>query len=179
MAAVLELPRLSETCEHALSLTQDYHGPAAKCPLHGDQTPAERLDEWLLAMPRPSLDVERHVYSLGERVRPSVTEILVGTGIVDERWFTEYGRWRGSAVHQVTWFDDEGDLDVDSVVDTEAFTRREVLGHLEGWRKFRRVTGFAPKAIERSVCHPTLGYAGTPDRVGVLGDGRLCLPDLK
>jgi hypothetical protein len=133
----------------------------------------------LLEAPNLTLDPVGHIYRLGDRVLPSVSEILVGTGIVDTQWFTEYGRWRGSAVHQACWFDDENDLDEDTIVDTEAFTRKELLGHVAGWRKFRRETGFVPRAIERSVCNLLLGYAGTPDRDGVLGDGRPCLPDLK
>jgi hypothetical protein len=132
-----------------------------------------------LELPQPILDPAGHIYRLDDRVLPSVSEILVGTGIVDTQWFTEYGRWRGSAVHQAAWFDDEDDLDEDTIADTEAFARDEILGHVAGWRKFRRETGFVPRSIERAVCNLQLGYAGTPDRDGVLGDGRLCLPDLK
>jgi hypothetical protein len=133
----------------------------------------------VLKPPQLTLDPVGHIYRLGDQVKPSVTEILVGTGIVDIQYFTELGRWRGSAVHDCTWFDDEADLDEDSIVDTEAFKRDEVLGHVEGWRKFRCETGFVPHTIEQPIYHSLLGYAGTPDRVGVLGDGRPCLPDLK
>lgn len=133
----------------------------------------------ILDLPKFTFDPAGHIYRLGDVVKPSVTEILLGTGIVDPQWFTEYGRWRGSAVHQAAWFDDENDLDEDTIVDTEAFKRAEVLGHVNGWRKFRRETGFVPHTIEQPIYHAQLGYAGTPDRVGTLGDGRPCLPDLK
>jgi hypothetical protein len=137
------------------------------------------MPEPLVLSERVRLEPVKHIYTVDGEVKPSVSEILLGTGIVDPQWFTENGRWRGSAVHQAAWFDDENDLDETSVVDTEAFTRKEILGHVAGWRKFRRDTGFTPRAIEKAVCNLTLGYAGTPDRDGWLANGFPCLPDLK
>lgn len=122
--------------------------------------------------PQLTLDQASHVYRLGDRVLPAVTDILVGTGIVDTTWFTELGRWRGSAVHLACWYDDEGDLD-------EAQLDPKLRGYLDAYRKFKAETGFKANAIETSLHNPMLGYAGTPDRVGELGDGRPCLPDLK
>lgn len=142
--------------------------------------------EFAPLMPQPlvesrliTLEPVDHVYTYDGERRPAVSDILVGTGVVDTEWFTEQGRWRGSAVHQVTWFDDENDLEERTIVDTEMFTRKEILGHLNGWRKFRRDTGFVPRRIEQMVFNPILNYAGTPDRDGVLANGKPCLPDLK
>jgi hypothetical protein len=122
--------------------------------------------------PALTLDSESHIYRLGDRILPGVTDILVGAGIVDTTWFTELGRWRGSAVHLSCWYDDEGDLD-------EAQLDPRLRGYLAAYRKFKAETGFKADSIEQSLHHELLGYAGTPDRVGVLGDGRPCLPDLK
>ena len=118
-----------------------------------------------------SLDQETHVYTLGERVLPAVTDILVGAGIVDTRWFTELGRWRGSAVHMACWYDDEGDLD-------ESLLDPQLQPYLAAYRKFKAETGFTSTAIETSVYSDLLGYAGTPDRIGTV-NGKPCLPDLK
>jgi hypothetical protein len=122
--------------------------------------------------PALTLDAESHVYRLGERVLPGVTDILVGAGIVDTTWFTELGKWRGSAVHLACWYDDEGDLD-------EAQLDPRLHSYLAAYRKFKAETGFTASSIEQPLHNDLLGYAGTPDRVGTLGDGRPCLPDLK
>jgi hypothetical protein len=119
-----------------------------------------------------SFEKEGHVYRLGDRVIPSVTEILKGAGVVDDQWWTEAGRWRGSQVHLACWYDDQNDLDVDSLDE-------RLRGYVDAYRRFRAETGFTPTAIEQSVYNDLLGYAGTPDRIGTLGDGRHCLPDLK
>ncbi len=125
-----------------------------------------------VAQPSLSLDLVTHVYTLGERVLPSVTEILKGAGIVDDRWWTEAGRWRGSAVHLACWYDDQNDLN-ESTLDPQ------LRGYLDAYRKFKVQAGFVPTDIETPLYNDLLGYAGTPDRIGELEGGRLCLPDLK
>lgn len=130
-------------------------------------------------------DPVAHRYSVEEDGKErrvfSVSDILVGTGMVNTEWMTEQGKWRGSAVHQATWFDDEGDLDeAQRIIDIEGTDITDtVLGHCNGWRKFRRETGFKPHTIEQPIFHPIYDYAGTPDRVGTLGNGMPCIPDLK
>lgn len=118
-----------------------------------------------------SLEPVEHVYRLGERVLPSVTEILAGSGIVDTQWFTEAGCWRGSAVHFACWYDDQNDLN-ESTLDPM------LRGYVDAYRKFKAETGFECVAIEQSVYNDVLGYAGTPDRIGKMG-AFLCLADLK
>ena len=124
------------------------------------------------AEPALTFDHELHVYSLGERVLPSVTEILKGAGIVNDRWWTEAGRWRGSAVHAACWYDDQNDLN-------EATLDPSLRNYLDAYRKFKTETGFIPTDIETPIYNDLLGYAGTPDRIGNLPGGKFCLPDLK
>lgn len=119
-----------------------------------------------------TFDKATHVYTLGGQRLPSVTEILKGAGVVDEQWWTDAGRWRGSQVHLACWYDDQNDLD-ESTLDPR------LHGYVDAYRKFRLETGFTPTAIEQPVHNDLLGYAGTPDRIGTLADGRYCLPDLK
>jgi len=40
-----------------------------------------------------------HEYSDGDVIIPSVTQILKGAGLIDDQWFSEEARDRGSAVH--------------------------------------------------------------------------------
>lgn len=119
-----------------------------------------------------AFDRDTHTYSLGNRVLPSVTEILKGSGIVNDRWWTEAGKWRGSQVHLACWYDDQNDLDEENL--DPALT-----GYVEAYRKFRSETGFVATEIETPVYNDLLGYAGTPDRIGKLNGGCLCVPDLK
>jgi hypothetical protein len=118
------------------------------------------------------MDRETHVYKLGETVLPSVTEILRGAGVVNDQWWTDDGRWRGSQVHLACWYDDQNDLNED---DLDPALR----GYVDAYRQFRADTGFVPTDIETPIYNDLLGYAGTPDRIGKISGNKLCLPDLK
>ena len=110
-----------------------------------------------------TFDETRHLYTLDGRPLLSVTQILERSGIVDYSFLPPATRnmalARGSAVHLATALDDEGDLD-------EAALDPILLPYLEGWRKFRRDTGFSPDQIEHRGFHPQHKYAGTKDRRG-------------
>lgn len=118
-----------------------------------------------------ALDEASHVYTLGERVLPSVTEILIGAGLMDLQYFTEAGKWRGSAVHAACWYEDENDLD-ESALDPL------LAPYLEAYRKFKAETGFVVERNERKVYHELLGYAGRYDKLGHYKKGP-ALVDLK
>lgn len=112
-----------------------------------------------------TFDEERHLYFLDRVPIPGCTSILKAAGYVDDRWFTEASRDRGSAVHIATWLDDEGDLDESSVPET-------ARGGLEAWRKCKRETGIEPLilpdggiAAEIAVASRIFRFATTVDRV--------------
>lgn len=110
-------------------------------------------------------DAENHVYYVNGEVVPSVTQILKEAGLVDTTWFTEFGRWRGSAVHKATHYFDEGDMDrrtLDPVVKP----------FVADWKRFREDTGFTPTLIEKPLYEPIYGYCGTPDRRGYFLGGK-------
>ena len=92
---------------------------------------------------------------------PSVTQVLGGLYLFAGVPFDvlEAARERGSDVHAACQFYDEGDLDEDSLTD-------EVRPYLEAWKKFTRDCEPWWTHIEEPVYHPTLRYAGTPDRRG-------------
>lgn len=122
--------------------------------------------------PSLSFDHDTHTYLLGDRVLPSVTEILRGAGLVDDRWWTSAGTWRGSAVHNACWYDDQNDLDEEALDPA-------LRPYIDAYRKFKAETGFEAVEIETPLYNDLLGYAGTPDRIGKLQGKRLCLPDIK
>jgi hypothetical protein len=124
----------------------------------------------LIQEPELTLSAE-HVYSRGGRVVPSVTQILKETGLVDDRWFTEHSRWRGSAVHAMCHYDDERDLD-------ELTLDYQLKGYLDAYRLFKTEMKFVATHNEQRVYHETLGYAGTFDIKGTFIHGE-CLPDIK
>lgn len=102
-----------------------------------------------------------HVYSVGGRVLPSVTQLLKPIAIDFSRVMPdvlERKRAIGQAVHLACSLDDEGDLEEESLAD-------ELRGYLAAWRKFRN--GSVRRIImnEQRMHHGALFYAGTVDRV--------------
>ncbi len=119
----------------------------------------------------PTFDAATHAYTdaTGRRLL-SVTEVIKAVGLIDDRWFTEEATWRGSCVHALCEYEDKGTLD-ESTIDPAA------EGYLEAWRRWKKITGFTPVQIE----HPMsgMGYAGTLDRVGLIGPATRAVVDLK
>ena len=123
-------------------------------------------------MPLITFEAERHEYRDAKGVLvPSVTSILKAAGLVDDRYYTDFGRERGSAVHEATALYDRDDLDEDSI-------DPRIAGYLAAWRSFRVTSGFVPDSIEQIVYHQTHRYAGTFDRTGRIGERKLIV-DIK
>lgn len=115
---------------------------------------------------------EDHSYWV-EGVRlPSVTTVLREMGFIDTQYFTEEGRMRGTLVHQLTELSDLGTLDEESV-------DPRFEGYLYAWREFSKKEGFIWTEIEKRNYHPTLRFAGTPDRVGICRRGIETTIDIK
>lgn len=126
----------------------------------------------LVPAPQPDLRFKEdgHIYSVGGITYPSVTQILSGCGIVDFSFLdnlpdeTRNGYLeRGRRVHRATELYDLDELDVSTVDAAD-------MGYLQAWECFRKEYGFIPHAVEVRRYHPTLGYAGTIDRLGNLGE---------
>lgn len=124
---------------------------------------------------RPTFEPEEHRFWLKERELLSVTRILGDAGIIGNFFGSDADREfylaRGEAVHLATEYDDLDELDEDSV-------DPEILPYLEGWRAFRRESGFEPVLIEEIVWSETHGYAGILDRAGIL-HGKSSIIDIK
>ena len=120
-----------------------------------------------------SFDEASHTYTLGARRLPSVTQILAP--LVDFSKVLpnvlERKRDLGSRVHAAAHFDDEDDLDEDSI-------EEDVLPYLGGWRRFRAETGARVVSCETRVFDASVGFAGSLDRVIELNHARWLI-DLK
>jgi len=118
-------------------------------------------------------DPEKHEYWLGDERLPSVTEVLLKAGLVDDTWWTEFGRVRGSAVHKACELWDLGTLDPKTVDD-------RIQPYLDAWKRFTEEMEPAWDFGEEPVHDPLWKYAGTLDRLGhVRNQPRATLVDIK
>jgi len=108
-------------------------------------------------------DPERHVYSVGNEVLPSITQILRHEGFIDTARYSEQGRERGTIVHLITHQYDTGEL-LESEIDPA------YLPYLAAYKHWKEDSGFIVRDTEVPRYHKTLRYAGTPDKVGVLSN---------
>jgi hypothetical protein len=111
-----------------------------------------------------TLDIATHVYSIGTRIFPSVTQALSVIESYDHVPFEilERARIFGRHVHQAVDLFNCDDLDEDSL--DPPIERR-----LRQYKRFLRDTKFEVTHSEQMVCSGSLGYAGTLDIRGRLG----------
>jgi hypothetical protein len=113
-----------------------------------------------------SFEREGHVYTLNGLPLPSVTGILKAEGFIDDAFFTEESRVRGTYVHLATHYDDQGELDEDTLDPV-------IVPYVEAWRKFKRESGFIVEQSETPMASSSYHYAGTPDVIGHFPSGNL------
>jgi len=93
-------------------------------------------------------------------VLPSITQMLDRAGWIDDQWYTEDSCTRGQAVHQLTADYDLGALNPATCVTAY---RGYLLAHVAAMAIERP----AFRLIEEPLAHPTLRFAGRPDRAGL------------
>lgn len=112
-----------------------------------------------------------HRYVWRGRELPSVSQLIAPlvdlSGIPPEA--LEAKRTLGSYVHKACEYDDAGRLDWSQL-------DYRLKGYVAAWRAYRSQVGFDPVVIEQPLAHPTLGYAGTPDRAGMLDPRASTIP---
>lgn len=118
-----------------------------------------------------TLDPETHTYELDGKRLPGVTAVLKAQGFIDAAWFTEYGRDRGTKVHQAIEFYDAGDLDEDSLDPV-------LKPYLAAWKRFKEEAHVTIEASEVRLASEVYGFAGTIDKVATIGSTKAIL-DLK
>lgn len=113
-----------------------------------------------------SFDPGPHIYRLGRKVIPGITDIIRLAGAMrispGSDLETPIYMQRGTAVHRATELYDKDILDWSTVSD-------EIYGYVLAWTKFREETNFRPVQIETPLFHPGYFFAGTPDRGGFFG----------
>jgi len=105
------------------------------------------------------LDAESHRYFWNGQHVGGVTEIIQGLGLVDPRWFSDYSRDRGTAVHAAMEYLVRGLLDW-STVD------QRIVGYVRAGEAFLRDAGIKPTDMvltEHLVFHEAHRYAGKLD----------------
>ena len=104
-----------------------------------------------------------HTYTAldtGEEL-PHITSLLQRSGWVDDTFYTEESCERGIEVHRLTAAFDLGALDVEAC---DSPYRPYLLSHVKAMQIIR------PEilAVEEALVHPTLRFAGRPDREVVI-----------
>jgi len=120
-----------------------------------------------------TFDEQTHTYRLNGQVIPGVTSVL--------KPLTDYSAVPapvlqaaadfGKAVHRACELDDQMELDEDTMAPALA-------PYLSAWRKFCEDHRVEWLEIEHPIYHPTLRYAGTPDRIGNV-KGLMSVVDIK
>jgi hypothetical protein len=101
-------------------------------------------------------------------VLPHITGMLEQAGLVDDDWFTEESRIRGTAVHRLTADYDSGSLDPAKCISKY---REYLLGHVAAMTILRG-QGLEVHAIEEAIVHEIYRYGGRPDRIVTLSGRR-------
>jgi hypothetical protein len=118
-----------------------------------------------------TFDENLHRYLIDDVPAVSVTQALVDAGLVDTRWFTDFARDRGSAVHKAIQLHEEDDLDESSIGD-------DVRPYFEAYLKFKAEYSWCPVGTEIQVWDKAHGFAGTIDQLGE-AHGALAIVDFK
>ncbi len=126
--------------------------------------------------PTLQFDAASHTYTVDGQSLPSITTVIEACGLVDYSMLSQedlaFYQDRGTALHNATWYSDEGDLNAGTM-------DPEVKPRLQAWLKFRRDLPFQTLMIEKRMYDPIYGFAGTPDRVVEFPDGRRGVIELK
>ncbi len=104
-----------------------------------------------------------------------VSRALKTAGLIDDRWFREQDTIRGTAVHQaLEVMDGTTDNDPPRVV-----VNPDYHGYIYAYQKFTKECDLGPVVFnEQAFADPTLGFAGTVDRVRYVGSTLACI-DIK
>jgi len=119
-----------------------------------------------------TFDPVLHVYQLGDRRLPSVTEILQALGIVRVYGSNTNNALRGKAVHEACCLYDSNLLD-------ESETSPEVMCYVNSWKQFIASTKPTVEMSEQIVWSDEYEAAGTVDRVLKFPDTRIVVTELK
>lgn len=103
---------------------------------------------------------DTHQYFADGVLVPSVTQILSDVGLWPDyerldSWYAD----RGSKVHKAVALSDKMRLNWNEL-------DNRIMGFVESYQKWRKLTGYKPFQSETPVYNEMLNYAGTPDSYG-------------
>ncbi|MCP4871607.1 MAG: hypothetical protein GY898_23100 [Proteobacteria bacterium] len=102
-------------------------------------------------------DEANHVYALGSRHVPSVTQVLEGTGMApDLSHLPDFYRRRGSAIHKALALHLVGKLE-------QASLDERIRPFVEAGQAWLELVEARPKVVEHRWVHSVLEYGGTLD----------------
>lgn len=114
------------------------------------------------APPVVTFDESRWLYVVDGRGLPGITSRLRACNVIDDAYFSDEAARRGTAVHLLTQYVDEGDLDLASI-------DARLVPYANAWERFKADTGFATAhEPELPVASVALGYGTRIDRVGTI-----------
>jgi hypothetical protein len=124
-----------------------------------------------------AFDPATHTYRVDGAPVTSVTQYLEDAGLTPDYSVVaptvlQHARERGIHIDACCDLLDADDLDWRSV-------HPEAMPYVEAWLAFREHEGFTPIASQVPLYHPTYGYAGTTDVVGVLPGSRPTIVERK
>lgn len=102
---------------------------------------------------------DTHSYLHDGKPISGLTSVMKAEGYINNAFYTEAGRDRGTDVHLACRYYDEGALDWSSVSD-------EYFAYVEAWAQYREDFKFKPTMIEQPVHSHIYQFATTPDRFG-------------
>jgi hypothetical protein len=135
------------------------------------------------AEPTCVFDAERHLYTIGDVIVPSVTQVLNELRLIDFSSVPDgilaAAQARGTYVHQVLHYYIEGDFDLDDCVPEYRGYVDSALAYLAEVqsRPFDQVDG--KPVVEYRFWHAPLMFAGTVDHLAWDADDVLAITDFK
>lgn len=119
------------------------------------------------------LEQPAHIYreTKSGAIIPGVTTILKKKGWIDDRFYNETARVRGTAAHLAIHFLEKGTLDpfsIDPIIEP----------YITSYKCWKEASGYQVLYHEKVVFHPTYRYAGSLDSVGLL-NGEEVIVDFK
>lgn len=114
---------------------------------------------------------ESHEYFFGSERLISVTQALNEAGLINSDWYTDFGRERGTWVHQALEWLDLGELE-------RPEEGNPLLAYIEAYEQFMFDCRVTWDHVELRLVDPARRLAGTLDRAGTL-NGRKAVCDLK
>ncbi|MHB1692594.1 MAG: hypothetical protein ACYCUW_01745 [bacterium] len=120
---------------------------------------------------RLEFNEEKHIYSYGGKVLPSVTTVIKEVLNIEYPDYAVYHATRGTYVHKAVELYLRNNLDFDSLDEN-------VKPYLDSFIKFQEKAKIVPVLLEERFADKNITFAGTVDIVAKI-NGKICLFDIK